>query len=318
MPSQSSCIMVVDDRNQRLAFDDTLRDFGFDVQGCYTSNALPKLIKGSIDKNLVWLVDVSLDAQLQRLIDIHEPKLVLMGFSEAPNLNNAQLYRKWQNILFRRLSHALQLPKHKRAGQYSPPKPWRYVLFLGASMGGPDAVKVFLDNISPELPVAILLAQHFDKAMIHALPKVLTRHNKWRCQVITASQSLHAGCCLVAPIDKQIVCDSEGRVILLDKPWVGEYQPNISAILKNVSDVYGGELISIIFSGMGDDGSKYIEDIVQNRSYLWAQSPQSSGCASQPQAMIDTGYCQFVGSPIELAHKINHMLKSVQFSQLLV
>lgn len=312
MPNPASFIVVADERNQRLAFDDTLREFGFDVIGCYEPTQLGGLGRDKLSDDLVWLIDAPLDAELQQRIDVYRPKEVLIGFGEAPNLNNIQMYRKWQNILLRRLSDSLDLPKFKKA-KAPEHKPWKYVLFLGASMGGPDALKVFLDNISPDLPIALLLAHHFDANMIHALPRVLMRHNEWRCQVITANQSLRTGHCLIAPIDKQIVCDSEGRVLLLDKPWLGEYQPCIGSILKNVSDVFGSSLISIIFSGMGNDGSQYIDSILPNRSHLWAQSPESSGCASQPQAMIDSGFCQFVGSPLELAQRINHMLRTVRY-----
>lgn len=312
IPNPASFIVVADERNQRLAFDDTLREFGFDVIGCYEPAQLGGLSRDKLSDDLVWLIDAPLDDELQQRIDVHRPKEVLIGFGEAPNLNNIQMYRKWQNILLRRLSDSLDLPKFKKA-KAPEQKPWKYVVFLGASMGGPDALKVFLDNISPELPIALLLAHHFDANMIHALPRVLMRHNEWRCQVITANQSLRTGHCLIAPIDRQIVCDSEGRVLLLDKPWVGEYQPSIGSILKNVSDVFGGSLISIIFSGMGNDGSQYIDSILPNRSHLWAQSPESSGCASQPQAMIDSGFCQFVGSPLELAQRINHMLRAVRY-----
>lgn len=311
MPNPASFIVVADERNQRLAFDDTLREFGFDVVGCYEPTQLSRFNRDGVGDGLVWLIDAPLDDDLHEQVYGHHPKEVLIGFGEAPNLNNIQMYRKWQNILLRRLSSSLDLPKVPKAKAVEC-KPWKYVLFLGASMGGPDALKVFLDNISPELPIALLLAHHFDANMIHALPRVLMRHNGWRCQVITTNQSLRTGHCLIAPIDRQIVCDSEGRVIMLDKPWVGEYQPNIGAILKNVSDVYGSSLISIIFSGMGNDGSQQLREILPNRSHLWAQSPESSGCASQPQAMIDSGFCQFVGSPLELAQRINHMLRGVR------
>ncbi|WAJ73420.1 chemotaxis protein CheB [Moraxella bovis] len=79
--------------------------------------------------------------------------------------------------------------------------------------------------------------------------------------------------------------------------------------------MYGSELIGIIFSGMGDDGSAYLAQIAQNKSHLWAQSPESSGCPSQPQAMIDSGFCQFFGTPLELAKRINHMLRGLKYSQ---
>ena len=171
-------------------------------------------------------------------------------------------------------------------------------------MGGPSAVKEFLDHLSPVLPVSILLAHHFNQTMISTLPRILNRHNEWRCQLITSSQRLRAGQCLIVPIDKQIVCDSTGRIILLDQAWEGDYKPAIGQILKNTSDVYGSELINIIFSGMGNDGTQYLDLIQDNDSQLWAQDPSLSTCPSQPQAIIDSGYCQFVGSPTALAERL--------------
>lgn len=312
-PKDIKVIVVSDNRAQRLAFDDGLRSFDFDVIGCFSTEQLDLMVKSKLPKGMVWLVDLSLSESLQALIDDYEPCLVLVGFREAPNPKHDEHYQKWQRSLLRRLCDSLGMSTSKLLAKkhtHTLIRPWRYVLFLGASMGGPDALKVFLDNISPDLPIAILIGHHFDKDMIYGLPKVLTRGNEWRCRVVSASQSLQSGLCLVAPIEQQIVCDSEGRVILLDEAWEGEYQPSINQLLKNTSDVYGSELIGIIFSGMGNDGSKHLAQVIQNKSHLWAQSPESSGCPSQPQAIIDSGFCQFVGTPIELAGRITRMLRA--------
>lgn len=307
-------IVVSDQRSQRLAFDDGLRKVGFDVIGCFDIKQLDVMIKSKLPKGMVWLVESPLSDGLQALIDSYQPRLMLVGFQEAPNPKHDEAYKKWQRSLLRRLCDSLGLPmiktedKNPKVVFHVSVRPWRYVLFLGASMGGPDALKVFLDNVSAQLPLAVLIAHHFDKEMIHGLPKILSRNNEWRCRVIGTSQRLQTGTCLIAPIEQQIVCDSEGRVILLDKVWEGEYQPNISQLLKNTSDVYGSDLIGIIFSGMGNDGSAHLAQINQNKSHLWAQSPKSSVCSSQPQAVIDSGFCQFSGTPLELANRINYML----------
>ena len=55
---------------------------------------------------------------------------------------------------------------------------------------------------------------------------------------------------------------------------------------------------------MGNDGSQYLDVIQENNSQLWAQDPSLSACPSQPQAIIDSGYCSFVGSPVDLAQKL--------------
>lgn len=299
-------MVIAEDHHQRMAFSDTVRSYGFTLVGCMSQAQWQKseLAETVID---IWLIDSDYDDSLVAATSASKPAAVLIGFSQAPYLNEARQYAKWQRKLTRKLIHMLALPnlmempaqRHDHRSM-----DWQYVVFLGASMGGPSAIKEFLDNLSPTLPVCLLLAHHFNKAMIGTLPRILNRHNDWHCQIITSSQSLRAGQCLIAPIDKQIVCDSTGRVILLEQDWDGEYKPAIGQILKNTSDVYGSELINIIFSGMGNDGSQYLHLIQDNNSQLWVQDPNVSACPSQPQAIIDSGYCDFIGSPAELAKKL--------------
>lgn len=298
-------LVLAEDHHQRMAFSDTVRSCGFILVDCVTRAQLNdkfELYDAPID---IWLIDSDYDDSVATATAVSQSIGVLVGFSQAPYLNEAQQYAKWQRKLKRKLAQMLALPALLDIQAYkSDTSDWHFVVFLGASMGGPSAVKEFLDNLSPTLPICILLAHHFNQTMIGTLPRILNRHNDWRCQVITSSQRLQVGQCLIAPIDKQIVCDSTGRIILLDKAWDGDYKPAIGQILKNTSDVYGSELINIIFSGMGNDGTQYLNLIQDNDSQLWAQDPKVSACPSQPQAIIDSGYCTFIGSPVALAQKL--------------
>lgn len=290
-----------------MALADTVRELGLDVVECLDGEQAMTHPLKSAD---VWLVDVdNYDAQIESKVVQMRPKSVVVGFSPAPYMSDG-VYDKWQKSMMRRLGKLLQVQNTKSCHKKTLSNRWRYVVFIGASMGGPYAVKEFLDNVSPELPISVILAHHFDGGMIETLPKVLTRHNDWRCKVISTTQSLQAGTCLVAPIDRKIVCDSTGRVILTKKPWVGEYRPNIGSLLKNTSDVYGSDLIAIIFSGMGDDGSQHAKEIGANHSQLWAQDPNTCQSPSQPQAFIDTGVCQFVGSPKMMAERLNRLVRT--------
>ena len=304
-------LVVAEDHQQRMAFSDTVRSCGLQLVDCVSRVQLQEKLKSYAASIDIWLIDGDYDNDMALATAASKPTAVLVGFSQAPYLNEAQQYAKWQRKLKRKLAQMLALPMlvdnipyEKNTAYENEANDWHYVVFLGASMGGPSAVKEFLDHLSPVLPVSILLAHHFNQTMISTLPRILNRHNEWRCQLITSSQRLRAGQCLIVPIDKQIVCDSTGRIILLDQAWEGDYKPAIGQILKNTSDVYGSELINIIFSGMGNDGTQYLDLIQDNDSQLWAQDPSLSACPSQPQAIIDSGYCQFVGSPTALAERL--------------
>ncbi|MCG3880043.1 chemotaxis protein CheB [Psychrobacter sp. Ps6] len=300
-------LVVAEDHRQRVAFSDTVRSCGFTLVGCVSwAQWQEKSELSNVDID-IWLIDSDYDDSIATATTASKSAAVLVGFSQAPYLNEAQQYAKWQRKLKRKLAKLLALPTLLDTAAHKSDdaeRSWQYVVFLGASMGGPSAVKEFLDNVPATLPVCILLAHHFNQTMIGTLPRILNRHNDWRCEVIASSQRLRAGQCLIVPIDKQIVCDSAGRVILLEQAWSGEYKPSISQLLKNTSDVYGSDLINIIFSGMGNDGSQYLDMVQANNSQLWAQDPSLSACPSQPQAIIDSGYCSFVGSPTDLAKKL--------------
>lgn len=309
--SDIKVLVVAEDHQQRMAFSDTVRSCGLQLVDCVSRVQLQEKLKSYAVPIDIWLIDGDYDNDMALATAASKPTAVLVGFSQAPYLNEAQQYAKWQRKLKRKLAQMLALPMlldnipyEKNTAYENEANDWHYVVFLGASMGGPSAVKEFLDHLSPVLPVSILLAHHFNQTMISTLPRILNRHNEWRCQLITSSQRLRAGQCLIVPIDKQIVCDSTGRIILLDQAWEGDYKPAIGQILKNTSDVYGSELINIIFSGMGNDGTQYLDLIQDNDSQLWAQDPSLSTCPSQPQAIIDSGYCQFVGSPTALAERL--------------
>lgn len=308
-------MVIAENAQQRLAFSDSIREWGMDLVDCISMAQLDE--KNFPQRIDIWLIDNEYDVDIIHTIEKNSPVppggIKLVGFNTAPYMTESHLYAKWQRQLKRKLAHALDLPNlvTKTDSEQTAAKPWQYVVVIGASMGGPLAVKEFLDCLPANLPVAILLAHHFNASMINTLPRIISRHNAWRCEVMTTTQQLQSGRCLIVPIEQAVVCDSTGRVILLKQGWEGKYQPSISQILKNSSMVFGNRLISIIFSGMGDDGSESVNELCQNQSIVWAQSPQTSTCESQPQSMIDTGKVSLVASPEELAHALIQLVEQL-------
>lgn len=98
----------------------------------------------------IWLIDGDYDNDMALATAASKPTAVLVGFSQAPYLNEAQQYAKWQRKLKRKLAQMLALPMlvdnipyEKNTAYENEAKDWHYVVFLGASMGGPSAVKEF-------------------------------------------------------------------------------------------------------------------------------------------------------------------------------
>lgn len=307
-------IIVAEQAQQRLAFSDTVREWGCELVDCLAVEQVEeKHFQAAVD---VWLVDTERDydiiQKIETKLNAETPRVILVGFIPAPYINESQLYAKWQRQLKRKIAERLQRPDlvKKVEEKAATIKPWKYVLLLGASMGGPLAVKEFLDFLPTHLPVAVILAQHFNQNMINTLPRILTRHNDWRCDIVTQSQQLIAGRCLIVPIEQSVVCDSNGRVILQPHGWQGLYQPCISQLLANCSEAFGSNLVSIIFSGMGDDGSDKAGLAKQNGASIWVQSLDSTTCPSQPKSTIETGQVDYIADPKALAMAVIDLCKT--------
>jgi Chemotaxis response regulator containing a CheY-like receiver domain and a methylesterase domain len=187
------------------------------------------------------------------------------------------------------------------------------VWVLGASTGGPEAVTAFLDCLPKGVTgVAFIYVQHINSEISDTLRKVLVRHTSWQvfnCEKahLIAEQSIY----IVSPANQVSIHDTG---ILAPHPdaWLGPYSPSIDQVMAKLARVYGHSSGAIIFSGMGDDGSKSCAYMHHYGGTVWAQSPLSCTVDSMPVSAINTGVVSYQGSPENLAKRFAHERHSKQ------
>lgn len=294
-------IVVAENPRQRLAFGEAVKSCGYDLIDCIPSSRLDSSYL-SLSPDL-WLIDSANDVDVIEKLTHHDK--YLLGFTPAPEITNVKGYAKWQRHLKRKLIHVLGIPDENAVSSTKKVTyDWHYLFVLGASMGGPKAVKAFLDHLPTDLPIALLLAQHNDAKAIRSLPSVLTRNNKWKCDVIDGTVQLCQGKLWIVPPERQIKFAADGMIELDDKPWQDQYKPCISDVMLAASHTTQNRMVSIIFSGMGDDGSNAAQFIIQQGSKVWAQTLDSCECPSQPESVQATGAVEFTGDPAQLAQRV--------------
>lgn len=326
-------IGVVSDSNlQRLALAQTVKGHGYELGINTSPDRLDEaaLISAELD---VWLVDMQDDDEifLDRLLDSSAVP-ILFGLEEAP-AQGSRNYPRWARRVFVKLRDTVGEPvleEHldvlEQAEPVIPAAPLELppecvtrnpdgldlVCVLAASLGGPAAVKEFLDCLPKGMPVAFVLAQHIDERMQDTLAHVLVRHNRIPCKVASAGDRLRHGEILIAPVASEIDFDAEGDVLLRDIKWDGPYSPSIDQMLANVTRRFGERSGALIFSGMGGDGSISGTLMQEAGGFLWAQNAESCACASQPDSMRATGVVTFNGTPTELAaHLVEYVRNRV-------
>lgn len=175
---------------------------------------------------------------------------------------------------------------------------------LGASLGGPAAVKLFLDQLPDGLPIAFVLAQHIDSGFQDVLAQVLGRNNNFNVSVAKDNYMINRGDVIIAPVNGEIKFTREGQVKVTGASWDGPYSPSVDQVMTNVCEAFGKKSGAIIFSGMGDDSSVAGPKMKDKGCAIWAQSAESCANSSQPDSIRDTGCVSFNGTPQALAFKL--------------
>jgi chemosensory pili system protein ChpB (putative protein-glutamate methylesterase) len=214
--------------------------------------------------------------------------------ASAPNVDLNILDKKPEQPIF-------TLPASLRR---APSTDVSYVWVLCASLGGPQAVKELLDLLPEGIPAAFLYAQHIDKGCLEALVQSVGRHTGLETKMADHGLQLENGKVLVVPVTNEIVFTDNHGILWRNNDWSGPYGPSLDQLLKNVSEHYGSHCNTVIFSGMGSDGSIGAALVKENGGQVWAQSSDSCVQSSMPDSAAETGSVDWRGTPAEIAKKL--------------
>ena len=156
------------------------------------------------------------------------------------------------------------------------------ILAIGASTGGPNALAKLLPTFSNDFPVPIVIVQHMPSFFTKLLAKQLSEKSHVDVFEAKSGDKLYPGKAWIAPGEHHMIIEKkiDGIYILLNQePKENSCRPSIDPLFKSISKVYEAKALSIILTGMGQDGlfgCQYIKEaggqvIVQdkNSSIVW-------------------------------------------------
>ena len=252
-----------------------------------------------------WMVDLSepedehgierSTQMMSELMETHKPLLL----DDSGEYKQGTLgYQDWSRRTLARLDRLRGDVNLQGAGGANE------VWVLGASTGGPAAVKDFLKALPPALNVAFVYVQHIDSGQAEPLVKMMSSAGHYPAMLAQHGTVLSPNSLALVTADRSIHIHDNGTLVVRKQAWVGFYAPSIDQVAANVARVYRRRSGIIIFSGMGDDGAASCRLIRQQGGKVWAQTPSQCTIASMPEAAIATGAVSFFGSPLELANSL--------------
>ena len=166
------------------------------------------------------------------------------------------------------------------------------VVVIGVSTGGPAALGAILPDLPAAFPLPVLVVQHMPPLFTRFLAERL--HATCRLPVAEATEGgpVEAGKILIAPGDfhLKVASNSGGvRVCLDQSPPQNSCRPAVDALFASIGEVYGGAVIAVILTGMGQDGLRGTEILKARGASVLAQDEASSVVWGMPGAVVNAG-----------------------------
>lgn len=189
------------------------------------------------------------------------------------------------------------------------------LLVLGASTGGPVALQKVISGLPENFPYPILIIQHMPNTFTKAFAERLDKHAKIRVKLAEDNERINKGTAYLAVGGKQLQVSGRGmfaKINICDAPSNQKihFHPSIDFTLDSVKDAFGGDVLSVILTGMGTDGALGCKLLKSKGGTIWAQDENSSVIYGMPKAVAETGDCDRVIPIDDIAqHITTEMMK---------
>lgn len=181
------------------------------------------------------------------------------------------------------------------------------IVAIGASTGGPRALEMLLTELPYNLSAAVLVTQHMPPKFTLALANRLNSIASIRIKEAENGEPVLAGVVYIAPGDYHLTVDANQCVRLTQDPPVEHVRPSATVMMLSAAEVYKGNIIGVILTGMGKDGAEGMVEIKRLGGRTVAQDEASSVIFSMPRAAIAAGVVEYVLPLSQMAGKISEL-----------
>ncbi len=190
--------------------------------------------------------------------------------------------------------------------------PAKKVWLLGASTGGLEVVKEFLSGVPVSPEIAFIYVQHIAEQQMDTVLRIIKTQTGWPVRLASTGQVIAPGSVtIISPRFDTRFC-KRGWLLRLNSHWSSQYAPSIDRLAGGLALVYKDNCGVIIFTGMGDDGIKGCQTIVDRGGAVWVQDPKDCTAPAMPSAIMQSSKVDFIGTVSQLANKMRMDMEQME------
>jgi len=184
-----------------------------------------------------------------------------------------------------------------------------FVVGVGASAGGLDAIERFFDGMPIDSGMAFVVVQHLSPDSESFMDELLARHTAMPIHRVTDAMVVEANGIYLIPPKKNMML-SQGRLLLADQDSARSLNLPIDIFFRSLAQDAGHRAIAIVLSGTGSDGSRGIRDVHDAGGLVLVQDLESARFDGMPRSATSTELVDVVCPPELMSHRILEYLRN--------
>ncbi len=162
---------------------------------------------------------------------------------------------------------------------------------LGASMGGTEALRIFLEALPVDSP-GIVIVQHMPENFTKAFAERINDLCDIEVKEAADGDRVLRGRAMIAPGNRHTLLKRSGAqyyVEIKDGPLVCRHRPSVDVLFRSAARYAGINAVGVIMTGMGDDGARGLLEMKQAGAFTIAQDEASCVAFGMPKEAIKLG-----------------------------
>lgn len=183
------------------------------------------------------------------------------------------------------------------------------VVGIGASAGGPAALKRFFENVPSDSGLAFVVVVHLSPEHKSHLADLLQPSVRFPVQQVTENVLLEANNVYVIPPNANLdAIDTHLRLSKLEEHR--RQRAPIDHFFRTLASTHDGHAIGIVLTGTGSDGTLGLKEIKAKGGLIVVQEPNEAEFDAMPQSAIATGLVDLVLPLAEMPDALIRYLKT--------
>ena len=182
------------------------------------------------------------------------------------------------------------------------------IIAIGASTGGPQALKTILSNLPKTLEVPILIVQHISSGFTLGLAEWLGNTTGFLVNIASHGEYAKPGIVYIAPDNLHMGIETGRKIVLSNHVLENGSRPSVGHLFRTVAQEYGSRAIAVLLTGMGHDGASELKQLRDKGAITFAQDKESSVVFGMPGEAIKLNGALHILNPEEISLTIASIL----------